>query len=88
MKKNLKPISDFGYFGAAGITMPNKKPKGKDLTGEQNQFNNELAKKRIKVEHTIGKIIPIQSGQITAQRYRNALTKHSLILRTLSACIT
>lgn len=79
--RNTKPISDLGYFGAEGITMPNKKPKGKELTLEQKQFNRELSKQRIKIEHTIGRM---KVFQILSQRYRNDLANHSLIFKNIA----
>jgi hypothetical protein len=79
--RNIKPISDLGYFGVEGITMPNKKPKGKELTVEQKQFNGELSKQRIKIEHTIGRM---KIFQILSQRYRNDLANHSLIFKNIA----
>jgi len=78
---NTKPISDLGYFGVEGITMPNKKPKGKELTLEQKQFNRQLSKQRIKIEHTIGRM---KVFQILSQRYRNDLANHSLIFKNIA----
>jgi len=79
--RDIKPISDLGYFGAKGITMPNKKPKGKELTLEQKRFNKELSKQRIKVEHSIGRM---KIFQILSQRYRNDLANHSLIFKNIA----
>lgn len=51
---------DLGYQGFAKdypnaiLDIPNKKPRGGQLTEEQKQFNRQLAKQRISVEHTIG----------------------------------
>jgi DDE superfamily endonuclease len=54
--KIAKPISDLGYLGDVGITMPIKKSKLKKLTLEDKKFNKQLSKHRIIVEHTIGKM--------------------------------
>lgn len=80
-EKNLKPISDLGYYGAKGITMPIKKPKGKGLTAEEKKFNSMLSKQRIIVEHTIGKM---KFFQILSQRYRNDLSNHSLVFKNVA----
>lgn len=80
-EKKVKPISDLGYFGAKGITMPIKKPKGKKLTAEQKKFNRKLSKQRIIVEHTIGKM---KVFQILSQRYRNDLSNHSLVFKNVA----
>jgi hypothetical protein len=79
--KKAKPISDLGYYGATGITMPIKKPKQKELTIEDKRFNRKLSKQRIIVEHTIGKM---KVFQILSQRYRNDLSKHSLVFKNVA----
>ena len=61
--------------------MPIKKPKGKQLTSEQKQFNLELSRKRIKVEHTIGRM---KVYQILAQRYRNNLSNHTIVFKNVA----
>lgn len=58
-----------------------KKPKGKELTLEQKQFNRELSKQRIKIEHTIGRM---KVFQILSQRYRNDLAGHSLVFKNIA----
>jgi len=79
--KKSRPIGDLGYLGVSSIETPIKKPKGKDLTKEQKQFNKKLAKRRIVVEHTIGKM---KIFQILSQRFRNPLSKHSLIFKNVA----
>jgi len=72
---------DLGYYGAEGVTLPNKKPKGKKLTKEEKQFNKELSRRRITVEHTFGKM---KIYQILSQKFRNPLSKHSLIFKNIA----
>jgi len=72
---------DLGYYGASGITLPNKKPKGKELTKEEKQYNKELSKRRITVEHSFGKM---KIYQILPQRFRNPLAKHSLVFKNIA----
>lgn len=51
---------DLGYQGFekeypnTEVFIPNKKPKGGELTIEQKEQNKELARQRIKIEHAIG----------------------------------
>ena len=51
---------DLGYQGFekeypdVEIYIPNKKPKGGELTAEQKEENKKLARQRIKIEHAIG----------------------------------
>jgi hypothetical protein len=51
---------DTGYQGyrPQGVTVvqPQKKPKGKELTQEQKQYNRTVSSFRVRVEHTIGSI--------------------------------
>jgi len=72
---------DLGYYGANGITLPNKKPKGKELTKEEKRYNKELSKRRITIEHSFGKM---KIYQILSQRFRNPLAKHSLIFKNIA----
>ena len=72
---------DLGYIGAEGVKVPNKKQKGKELTKEEKQFNKELSKRRITVEHSFGKM---KIYQILAQRFRSPRNKHSLIFKNIA----
>jgi len=58
--KGSKVWKDTGFQGyePEGVTtyQPMKKPKGKELTTEQKQNNQELSRERIGVEHSIGGI--------------------------------
>jgi len=78
-KSNL--IGDLGYYGAEGVTLPNKKSKGKELTKEEKKYNKELSKRRITVEHTFGKM---KIYQILSQRFRNPRNTHSLIFKNIA----
>ena len=79
--ENSDLTGDLGYYGASGITLPNKKPKGKELTKEEKQYNKELSKRRITIEHSFGKM---KIYQILSQRFRNPLAKHSLIFKNIA----
>ena len=79
--RKTKPHGDLGYFGVNTMELPIKKPKGKELTDEQKQFNRTLARLRIVVEHSIGKM---KIFQILAQRFRNSLDTHSLIFKNVA----
>jgi len=81
LPENSDLTGDLGYYGASDITLPNKKPKGKELTKQEKQYNKELSKRRITVEHSFGKMIIYQ---ILSQRFRNPLSKHSLIFKNIA----
>jgi len=70
-----------GYIGAEEVKVPNKKQKGKKLTKEEKQFNKELSKRRITVEHSFGKM---KIYQILSQKFRNPRSKHSLIFKNIA----
>ena len=70
-----------GYIGAEDIKVPNKKQNGKKLTKREKQFNKELSKRRITVEHSFGKM---KIDQILAQRFRNPRNKHSLMFKNIA----
>jgi hypothetical protein len=65
-------LADSGYQGLLELhknsRTPFKKPKGSDLTEEQKQFNKELAKQRVVIEHIIRHL---KIFRILAERYRN-----------------
>jgi hypothetical protein len=56
----IRLFQDTGYQGFAPegvkITQPQKKPRGKDLSGEQKEVNKGISKVRVRVEHVIGGI--------------------------------
>ena len=74
-------IGDLGYLGADGVIVPNKKPKGGELTKEEKLYNKALSKRRITVEHSFGKM---KIFQILSQRFRNPKRKHSLIFKNVA----
>ncbi len=58
--KGYKLWQDTGYQGykpdGVCIMQPFKKPKGKELTMEQKEYNREIASFRVRIEHTIGSV--------------------------------
>jgi hypothetical protein len=55
--KGINVWQDTGFVGhnpkGVNIRMPRKKPKGKELTDEQKQENQEISRFRVLVEHAI-----------------------------------
>ena len=56
---NFELLVDLGFLGIkkdypAKVKMPAKKPRKKDLTKEQKEYNRSVSQIRIKVEHSIG----------------------------------
>lgn len=81
LPENADVSGDLGYLGAEGVILPYKKPKGKKLTKQEKQYNKELSRRRIIVEHSFGKM---KNYQILSQKFRNSLSKHSLIFKNIA----
>ena len=72
LSDEVECLADSGYQGLLDLhensRIPIKKPKGGELTEEQKQFNKELAKERVVIEHIIRHL---KIFRILAERYRN-----------------
>lgn len=59
-EKTIELLQDSGFQGfspeKARVVMPEKKPRGKELTQEQKLQNREKASQRVVVEHAIGQL--------------------------------
>jgi hypothetical protein len=71
---------DTGYQGTALRTPTKKKPK-QELTRRQRRGNRRHSRKRIVVEHAIGKM---KVWRIAAERFRNPTRRHTLILKNVA----
>ena len=69
--QNINLWVDGGFLGYkpknAGVMMPTRKPRGKELTEEQKRRNKEISSFRVKVEHAIGRI---KIFRIVKDKYR------------------
>ena len=81
LPKQVDLTGDLGYYGVNQMNLPHKKPKGKELTQIEKQFNKELSKRRITIEHTFGKM---KIYQILSQSFRNPLSKHTIIFKNIA----
>ena len=72
-------LADKGYQGIAKWIeksfIPFKKPRNGKLTQTQRQYNRELAKIRIKIEHVFAKL---KKFRILSERYRNRRKRFGL----------
>jgi hypothetical protein len=71
---------DTGYQGTALRTPVKRKPGG-SLTSRQRRGNRRLSRQRIAAEHGIGKM---KIWRIAAERYRNPIRRHTLILKNVA----
>ncbi len=71
---------DTAYLGT-GLEMPARRPPGSALTARQKAGNRRLARRRVAVEHGIGKL---KIWRIFGERYRNPIQRHTLILKNVA----
>jgi DDE superfamily endonuclease/Helix-turn-helix of DDE superfamily endonuclease len=74
-------IGDKAYVGASQTTTPTKKPKGKELTSEQKQENQQISRQRIFIEHLIRRL---KIFRIAADKFR--LNPHNYEQVILTIC--
>ncbi|MCZ2344107.1 MAG: transposase [Bacteroidales bacterium] len=71
---------DTGYVGTS-LETPTKRPPRGQLTSQQKAENRRLSRRRIVVEHGIGKM---KIWRIAAERYRNPLRRHTLMMKNIA----
>ena len=80
--ENVKIIGDSGYQGIKNYhensEHPIKKPKNRELTAEEKQYNKELSQKRIYIEHVNRRI---KIFRICKEVYRNKGNRMELRVR-------
>lgn len=94
-EKTVELLQDSGLQGfcplKATVIMPEKKPRGKELTEEQKQHNKQKARQRAVVEHAIGGIEKWRIVKDKIRSYRHKLRDevmlvacglHNFILKT------
>ena len=75
-----RATGDTGYQGTA-LRTPVKRRRGQRLTRRQRRGNARISRRRIAVEHAIGKM---KVWRIAAERYRNPLRRHTLIVKNVA----
>jgi hypothetical protein len=76
----VKRTGDTGYLGT-GLDTPTRRPPKGTLTARQRAGNRRVSKRRIVVEHGIGKM---KLWRIAAERYRNPRRRHTLIIKNVA----
>lgn len=71
---------DTGYQGT-NLKTPKKKPPKGQLSAQDKKRNRRLSRKRIVVEHGIGKM---KIWRIAADRYRNPLRRHTVMMKNVA----
>ena len=85
LDESIEVLADKGYQGIRKIHdssyTPKKKAKNKSLTSQEKEYNQELAKRRIYVEHVIR---CLKIFRILAQQYRNRRRRFGLRFNLIS----
>ena len=71
---------DTAYLGA-GLKTPRRKPKGGELTARQKAGNRRVGRRRVVVEHGIGKM---KVWRVAAERWRNPRRRHTLVMKNVA----
>jgi hypothetical protein len=77
---DARRTGDTAYIGT-GLETPSRKPKGAELTGAQKAANRVVSRRRIVVEHGIGKM---KIWRVASERYRNPVRRHTLIMKNVA----
>jgi hypothetical protein len=75
-----RATGDTGYQGTA-LETPARKPRGGALTRRQKRGNARISRRRIAVEHGIGKM---KIWRIAGERWRNPLRRHTLVIKNVA----
>jgi len=90
LPEGVGAIGDLGYVGMPTLhpsglaATPRRKPRGQDRPAEDILYNQAFAKRRIKVEHTIGRI---RRYQALTQTDRNHRTLHTERVRAVAGLV-
>jgi hypothetical protein len=76
----LKRTGDTGYLGT-GLATPTRRPPRGTRNDRQKAGNRRVARRRVVAEHGIGKL---KIWRIAAERYRNPVRRHTLILKNVA----
>jgi hypothetical protein len=77
---DVKRTGDTAYLGTS-LQTPTRKQRGGELTERQKAGNHALSRRRVAVEHGIGKM---KVWRIASERYRNPIPKHTLIMKNVA----
>ena len=78
--RGVPRTGDTAYIGT-GLCTPRRRPPKGTLTDRQKAGNRRVSRRRIVVEHGIGKM---KVWRIAAERYRNPRRRHTLIIKNIA----
>ena len=76
----VKGYGDTAYIGTP-LKTPRRKPRKGELTPRQKAGNRRVSKRRIVVEHGIGKM---KVWRVSAERWRNPRRRHTLMMKNVA----
>jgi hypothetical protein len=77
---DVRRTGDTAYLGT-GLRTPTRKPRGRELSEEQKAANRKISVRRVAAEHGIGKM---KVWRIASERYRNPVSKHTLMMKNVA----
>ena len=77
---DAKRTGDTAYIGT-GLTTPVRRPRGGELTASEKEANLRVSRRRVAAEHGIGKM---KVWRIASERYRNPVSKHTLVMKDVA----
>ena len=77
-------VGDKAYVGAARTTTPTKKPKGGELTSEQQEENQKISSRRILIEHLIRRL---KIFRIAAEKFRLNPKHYKTVILTICGLV-
>jgi hypothetical protein len=77
---DAKRTGDTAYTGT-GLKAPTRKPRGGELTAGQKAENRGVSRRRVVAGHGIGKM---KVWRVAAERYRNPVGRHTLIMKNVA----
>ena len=77
---DARRTGDTAYIGT-GLETPARKPRGGELTAAQKAANRVVSRRRIVVEHGIGKM---KIWRVASERYRNPVRRHTLVMKNVA----
>jgi hypothetical protein len=78
--RGVPGYGDTAYKGT-GLRTPHRTPRGGELTARQRAGNRRLGRKRIAVEHGIGKM---KVWRIAGERWRQPRRRHTLVMKNVA----
>lgn len=83
-----RAYADSGYQGLQNLhaetDIPYKKPKNKELTADEKEYNHALSRFRVKVENVLGQI---KVFKIMSERYRNKRKRYNIKFKIIAGIV-